>query len=64
MIILLNYTKVKKGWSTFMAENRGIVDNSENFEEMFERVRKAQLEFSKFSQEQVDKIFLAAARGC
>lgn len=44
-----------------MNENRKLVDSVEALQEEFERVRKAQKEFSKFSQEQVDKIFLAAA---
>ena len=33
----------------------------ELFNEMLKRVKASQLEFSKFSQEQVDKIFKAAA---
>ena len=44
-----------------MANEKKIVEDVESFKEMFVRVKKAQLEFSKFSQEQVDKIFLAAA---
>lgn len=44
-----------------MFENREIVENTESFERAFEKVKKAQEEFSKFSQEKVDKIFLAAA---
>ena len=45
-----------------MANEKKIVEDVESFKEMFVRVKKAQLEFSKFSQEQVDKIFLAAAQ--
>ena len=45
-----------------MPEENRIVQDTESFKEMFNRVKKAQLEFSKFSQEQVDKIFLAASQ--
>ena len=38
-----------------------IVDNLDSFKNAFERVKKAQEEFSKYSQEEVDKIFKAAA---
>ena len=38
-----------------------IVDGVEKLEELMKRVRKAQEEFSAYSQEQVDKIFKAAA---
>ena len=38
-----------------------IVDGVEKLEELMKRVRKAQEEFSTYSQEQVDKIFKAAA---
>ncbi len=38
-----------------------IVDSVAQLEKAIERVRKAQQIFSTFSQEQVDKIFLAAA---
>ena len=38
-----------------------IVDNPESFEAALERVRAAQRKFSTFTQEQVDRIFLAAA---
>ncbi len=44
-----------------MSEERQIVDNIESFENTFFKVKKAQEEFSKFTQEQVDKIFTAAA---
>ncbi len=38
-----------------------IIDSTEKLEEAFARVRRAQKEFAEFSQEQVDKIFLAAS---
>ena len=38
-----------------MFENREIVENTESFERTFEKVKKAQEEFSKFKQEKVDK---------
>ena len=38
-----------------------IVDSVETFEAALARVRAAQREFATFTQEQVDKIFLAAA---
>ena len=38
-----------------------VVDSSENLELLIERVKKAQKIYSKFSQEQVDAIFKAAA---
>lgn len=38
-----------------------IVDSVESFEKALARVRKAQAEFATYSQEQVDKIFRAAA---
>ena len=38
-----------------------LVDSVESLEEVMERVRNAQKEFSKFTQEQVDKIFKEAA---
>ncbi|MGN1298945.1 MAG: bifunctional acetaldehyde-CoA/alcohol dehydrogenase [Candidatus Scatovivens sp.] len=38
-----------------------IVDSVESLKKSIERVRTAQKEFAKFSQEKVDKIFLAAA---
>jgi acetaldehyde dehydrogenase/alcohol dehydrogenase len=53
------YYKGKEGKD--MSEERKIVDNVESLEEALVRIRKAQAEFGKFSQEQVDKIFQAAA---
>ena len=44
-----------------MSETYKSVDSVETFKEAFESVRKAQEEFSKFSQEKVDEIFKAAA---
>lgn len=41
---------------------REIIDSVEKLEEELVRVRKAQEQFSTYSQEQVDKIFLAAAK--
>ena len=38
-----------------------IVDSVESLKDAFERVRKAQETFATYSQEQVDKIFKAAA---
>ena len=38
-----------------------IVDSTESLQNLIENVRKAQKEFATFSQEKVDKIFLAAA---
>ena len=38
-----------------------IVDSVEKLQEAISRTRKAQQEFATFTQEQVDKIFLAAA---
>ena len=45
-----------------MTKENGIVQDTESFKEMFKRVKEAELKFAKFSQEQVDKIFLAAAQ--
>ena len=42
-------------------KNRETVDSTEKLEEAISLIRKAQKEFSTFTQEQVDKIFLAAA---
>ena len=44
-----------------MSETYKCVDSVETFKEAFEKVRKAQEEFAKFSQEKVDEIFRAAA---
>ena len=45
-----------------MAENKyGIVDSVETLEQKLAQVRAAQAKFATFTQEQVDKIFLAAA---
>ncbi len=42
-------------------KNYEIVDSVEKLEAAFARVRRAQKKFAEYSQEQVDKIFLAAA---
>ncbi len=42
-------------------KNTIIVDNVEKLETVISRVRKAQEVFATYTQEQVDKIFLAAA---
>lgn len=42
-------------------KNREIIDSTEALEKALVRVRKAQNEYSLFTQEQVDKIFFAAA---
>lgn len=42
-------------------EKYEIIDSVEMLEKAIERTREAQKEFAKFTQEQVDKIFLAAA---
>ena len=44
-----------------MSEERKIVDSVESLEKALVKIRKAQKEFGKFNQEQVDKIFQAAA---
>ena len=43
------------------AKNYPIVDSVEALEEALKRVKAAQEKFATYSQEQVDKIFLAAA---
>lgn len=44
-----------------MSEERECIDNVESLERALARVRKAQEIFGTYSQEQVDKIFAAAA---
>ena len=44
-----------------MAEKYEVVDSIESLQNTITRIRKAQEEFSKFSQEKVDQIFKAAA---
>ena len=44
-----------------MSETYKCVDSVETFKEDFEKVKRAQEEFAKFSQEKVDEIFKAAA---
>jgi len=42
-------------------KQNALVDNIDALNEMLERVKKAQVEYEQFTQEQVDKIFKAAA---
>ena len=44
-----------------MSEQYKTIDSVETFKEAFERVKLAQEKFSKFTQEEVDRIFTAAA---
>jgi len=44
-----------------MNKNNPVTDSVETLQKTFKRVRAAQIEFSSFTQEQVDKIFTAAA---
>jgi len=44
-----------------MSKERTVIDSVESLEKEIEKVRLVQKEFATFSQEQVDKIFLAAA---
>lgn len=44
-----------------MSDEYKVVDSVDSLQEAFDRVRKAQKDFSKYTQEQVDKIFKAAA---
>ena len=44
-----------------MEKNYLVVDSVEKLEEAIARTREAQKKFATFTQEQVDKIFLAAA---
>ncbi len=44
-----------------IAKSSGLVDNVEALNDLLDRVKKAQEEYSKYSQEQVDAIFKAAA---
>ena len=44
-----------------MANDYKIVDSLESLEEKIKQVKEAQAKFAKYSQEEVDKIFLAAA---
>ena len=43
------------------SKSTGLVDNIEALNDLLDRVKKAQEEYSKFSQEDVDRIFKAAA---
>ena len=44
-----------------MENDYKIVDSIETLEETIRKVKEAQSKFAKFSQEEVDKIFLSAA---
>ena len=44
-----------------MSKDYEIVDSIETFEKAFEKVKKAQEEFSTYPQDKVDEIFKAAA---
>lgn len=44
-----------------MSQNHELVDSVERLQKTIAKVKEAQAEFAKFTQEQVDKIFLAAA---
>ena len=44
-----------------MSKDYDIVDSIESLEKAMQRIRKAQQEYGKFNQEQVDKIFQTAA---
>ena len=44
-----------------MSSNKGIVNNEESLIAKLEEIRAAQVKFAEYTQEQVDKIFLAAA---
>lgn len=52
-----------------MSSNKGIVNNEESLIAKLEEIRAAQVKFAEYTQEQVDKIFLAlprlqTTRGC
>ena len=44
-----------------MFKDRILIDSVEKLEQEIEKVRQVQKDFAAFSQEQVDRIFLAAA---
>ena len=44
-----------------MANDYEIVDSMESLEKKIKQVKEAQAKFAKYTQEEVDKIFLAAA---
>ena len=54
-------TKTKKATAVVEEAKPGVVETVEQLEELISRVKKAQKEFSTFSQEKVDAIFKAAA---
>ena len=53
--------KVLKKEEKIALKTDGLVDSVEKLNDLLERVKAAQKEYSKFSQEDVDKIFKAAA---
>ena len=53
--------KVTKKETKKSVKATGLVDNIDALNDLLERVKKAQEEYSKFSQEEVDKIFKAAS---
>ena len=53
--------RMLKNLKRLLNAKSGLVDNAEQLELLIERVRKAQNFYATFSQEQVDKIFKAAA---
>ena len=54
-------TKLAEKEAKKSAKSTGLVDNVDALNDLLERVKKAQLEYSNFSQEDVDRIFKAAA---
>ena len=44
-----------------ISEKEGVVNNIEALNKLIERVKKSQLDYAKFSQEEVDRIFKAAS---
>ena len=58
---LRNPRIIKKELMTMVTKEYEIIDSVESLEKAIKRVKKAQEVFATFTQEQVDKIFLAAA---
>ena len=55
------YDYLRKGELIMSKEKSLVVDNIQSLEELISSVKEAQRIFSTYSQEQVDKIFTAAA---
>ena len=55
------YDYLRKGELIMSKEKSLVVDNIQSLEELIGSVKEAQRIFSTYSQEQVDKIFTAAA---